>query len=54
MLVMLVGGVVAGGLAVLAAFPATIDPIPSTACIAAAAVVMLLTFVSARRLQPVS
>lgn len=52
MLVVLVGGAAGGGMVVLAAFPETIDPIPSVACVGAAGTIGLLTVVMARRLRP--
>jgi len=52
MLVVLVGGVVAGALAVLAALPEASDPVPPVAVLASATVAALATVALARRLRP--
>jgi hypothetical protein len=54
MLVVLLGGVAAGGLAVLAALPAATEPVPPLAVLGGSAVAALATLVLARRLQPIA
>lgn len=52
LVVVLAGGCLAGGLAVLAAFPAATGPVPSPALLGAAGLVGLGTLLAARHLRP--
>ena len=54
LLVILVGGAVAGGLAVLAALPEATEPVPPVATLVAAGLVGLGTLAVARHLRPLA
>jgi hypothetical protein len=48
----LIGGVLAGGLAVAAALPGAVGPVPPVAVLGAAGAVAVATVLVARRLRP--
>ena len=54
LLVVLVGGALAGGLAILAALPDASGPVPPVATLVTAAIVGAATLTVARRLRPIA
>ena len=53
MVVVLIGGVLAGGLAIAAALPGAADPLSEQAVLAGAGAVAAATLLAARRLRPI-